>query len=268
MKEMKKNIGIVLLVTVLAVSAGVGVAFLTAPDPKVAACGSSSEKKSDCSDEENGKTEKCDDDHLEDEAVTEKSTPLEKSASEEITAVKDTTPVAKVNGISIQKYVLESAMKDRRESGDSSVTLREDILDNLITVELLYQEAKKSGIQLSPGAGAIRADAVKRAQKDSGQFETLLSDRGLTPEEYRHQWYRQATINMYIEEQIQASVTVKERTLKKLYSRLNKSSEKPVERSFEESRSILHEMYVKEKTKQLVDKKIAFLKQSSDISIL
>lgn len=261
MKDMKKKISMITLTALIAIGAGVTVAFVAAPKPEKS-CGIKHSAEAEKKELHHEEAKSC---NTEKREVSQKENCKTDCSKEK---VRDTTPIAKVNGVPIPHNLLFSALKDRQQSGDTSSTLREDILDNLITVELLYQEAKNSGIKLSIGAGTIRADAVKRARKDPENFNKLLEERGLTPEEYQHQWYRQATINMYIEEQIQATVEVKDRTLKKLYKRLQKSSDQPLELSFEDSREILKEMYVKEKTQQLVDRKIAFLKKSSDIEYL
>ncbi len=301
MKQMKKKIATVVLVTILAVGSGVGVSILSAPKPKATGCATShaggevkeekrdkssgcgpKEKKdachtvkntSDCGSKDEVNTINGEEKHVEcpskskkEQCDSEKN--HSRTDSKTTSDVKDTTPVATVNGVAIKSWVFNNALQDKRESGDTSSTLKEDILDNLITVELLYQEAKKSGISLSKGAGTIRADAIRRAQKNPSNFDQILAEHGLSAEEYQHEWYRQATINLYIEQDIEATVEVKEKTLKKLYKKLAKSNDKEFTRSFEESRSILRELYVKEKTRSLLDKKIAVLKNSSDIVIL
>ncbi len=270
---MKKKIAAVILVSILAVGSGVAVSALTASKPKPSGC-STEHKSVKGDDSHGGNRSNSGTEHKEDDCGSEKKVEHGKSDScnpshtAPSASVKDTTPVATVNGVSIMSWVYNSAVEDKRESGDTSTTIKEDILDNLITVELLYQEAKKSGIALQKGAGTMRADAVRRAQKDPKAFDELLAKRGLSSEDYHYQWYRQATINLYIEEQIEASVVVKDKTLKKLYKKLNKANSQSVARSFEESRSILRELYVKDKTRSLLDKKIAVLKNSSDIVIL
>ncbi len=234
-----KKIVLVVTATVVAVGLGLVVGFLTTPKKAPQTCGHGAKK------------------------------PVEQRVKEDCASHKscgstNSGPVAVVNGVAIKRSLYESALRDKRESGDSSATVAEDVLANLIEVELLYQAAKDEGVQLDSGVGTMRAAMVKRAQKEPALFAQRLAERGLSQEEYEHEWYRQATITFYIEDVIESSVEVSDATLKRLYKRLAKGSdEKP--RPFEEVRPSLEEAYVKEKTKVLIEEKIAALKAAATI---
>ncbi len=180
----------------------------------------------------------------------------------------DSSVLALVNGEKILWKTFANAVKDVDDCEKScSNELENGVLNDLIDFELLYQEALECGVELSEGAGALRVDAVQRAQKDPSGFEEMLAESGLTREEYQKEWHRQVTVNVYIEDHIESIVEVDDATLLRLYNRLIKDNEEePL--PFEEAKPSLKTAYVKEKTKSLVDDKIAHLKGRADITIL
>ncbi len=179
--------------------------------------------------------------------------------------------VALVNDVVIPRKSLERALKDQAKSADSTKTVTDStVLNNLIDVELLFQEAQKSGVKLDPRAADIRVDMIARRFADTTAFLNQLKENNLTIEEYRQEWFKQATIDMYISEKIEATVVVKETHLKKIYNRLKKvqSGEKGDARSFESMKEELRTTFVKQKTKMLVDQKLAELRKTSKINYL
>lgn len=136
------------------------------------------------------------------------------------------SPVAEVGGVSIPRWMFENAYRDRvrseeRRSGplstDAAGRIRSEIMDNLISMELLAQEAGRTGIVMSPGAGELRLRIVERSFKDKASFETALHDAGMDRERYRSVWQQQALVNRYVDEHIKPGVKVTEQDIRRLY---------------------------------------------------
>jgi hypothetical protein len=201
-----------------------------------------------------------------DTAVVEAARPVRDTAAH-APAARDTSAAATVNGIAIPGWVLDNARRDKLFAGDSAAAHRDSVLKSLITFELLYQHARQNGVVLSEGAGALRSEAVKRAYGDEQAFRKQLEKSGLTEAEYREQWYRQATVNMFIEEKIKQDIRVSESALKKLHARIVSEGKGQKAASLEESRELLTKMYVDERVRMEVDKLVAKLREKAEIRI-
>jgi hypothetical protein len=180
---------------------------------------------------------------------------------------RDTSAVAVVNNVAIRAWVLDNALRDRLFAGDTAAANRDSLLQGLITFELLYQHARQNRMVLSEGAGVLRSEAVKRAYGDEQAFRKQLEKSGLTEAEYREQWYRQATVNMFIEEKIKQDIRVSESALEKLHARIVSEGKGQKAASLEESRELLTKMYVDERVRMEVDKLVAKLREKAEIRI-
>lgn len=188
--------------------------------------------------------------------------------NESLLSDTDTSLIARVNNSPITLRLYKRALNDQYKT-DTTLnydSLQKHVLENLIIVELLFQEAQKKGVNLVIGAGAMRVDAIKRSYKSEEKYQEALSNYDMSEEEYVHEWFRQATIDMYITEYIEDSVTVSDKTLEKLYMRLQESAE-PLPVTFEKALPGLRKSYIKEKTKLLIEKKIGLLKKKATIEV-
>lgn len=178
----------------------------------------------------------------------------------------DSLWIAQVNNQPILCETWKRAIQNYQNTGKSLSQAEEEAMDNLITIELLFQEAHKNGIKLAPEAGAFRAKIMRQNMGDSA-FNHHLIQYKMTQEEYEHQWFRQATIDLYIKDHIENQVKVKEATLKELYQKIiQDTSAIPNQLSFEKSKNQLKTLYTQEKTKLLIKEKVTQLKKSSQIT--
>jgi len=118
------------------------------------------------------------------------------------------TPVARVNGVVISQYQVESGLqtlldpyKDTkgkvRLPQEQQYAARKQVIDNLITRELLYQEGCKQGITASEEElNEVMAHAVQEYQTDQ-QFTAMLAMAGLSLEEYRRQVEHDIIMNKF-----------------------------------------------------------------------
>jgi parvulin-like peptidyl-prolyl isomerase len=118
------------------------------------------------------------------------------------------TPAARVNGVVISQYQVESGLQTIldpyrdtkgkvRLSQEQQYAARKQVIENLITRELLLQEGRKQGIAASEGeVNDVMAHVVQEYQTDQ-KFEAALAMTGLTPEEYRRQVAHDIIMNKF-----------------------------------------------------------------------
>ena len=115
-------------------------------------------------------------------------------------------PVARVNGVVISDYQVESGLQSLLEpykdskgkvrlSQEQQYAARKHVIDNLVTRELLYQEGCRQGIAATEEEiNQVMEHAVDEYGSD-GQFKAMLVMTGLSPDEYRGQVRRDIIIN-------------------------------------------------------------------------
>lgn len=139
-------------------------------------------------------------------------------SDEQIMAKQDTSPIISVNGENIPRWMFENALRDRlRSAGDAdapaSVEQQRAILDNLIAMEVLEQEAIRQGHEVRIGGGALRANIIGSRYKDHDSFRRALSEAGMTEAQFAGIWQQQASVNRLIEVEILSGVAVSDEEL-------------------------------------------------------
>lgn len=138
--------------------------------------------------------------------------------------------VAVVNDdvITLSELKEEVQIFDNKSPGDTQT--QGQVLENMIEVKLLEQEAKKLGIHVTEKDVDAAIDGVKaKFNLTDEQLAELLKKQNLTPQAFREQWRRQLLANKLIGAQLQGQIAVTEDEIKKYYEenrgKLESSSE-------------------------------------------
>lgn len=155
-------------------------------------------------------------------------------------------PVARVNGVVISQYQVESGLQTVldpyrdtkgkvRLSQEQQYAARKHVIDNLVTRELLYQEGCRKRITATEEEiSEVMEHSAKEYQTEQ-QFKAMLLMMGLNPAEYHQQVQRDIIINKFAASLVEGkrrSVTTEE--ARKYYE------EHPEEMTGPEVRNILH----------------------------
>jgi parvulin-like peptidyl-prolyl isomerase len=138
--------------------------------------------------------------------------------------------VAVVNDdvITLSELKEEVQIFDNKSPGDTQT--QGQVLENMIEVKLLEQEAKKLGIHVTEKDVDAAIDGVKaKFNLTDEQLAEVLKKQNLTPQAFREQWRRQLLANKLIGAQLQGQIAVTEDEIKKYYEenrgKLESSSE-------------------------------------------
>jgi peptidyl-prolyl cis-trans isomerase C len=110
---------------------------------------------------------------------------------------------ALVNGVAISAESFEHEVQrlERRSHASRQPTAvnRKQVLENLIVRELVYQEARKAGVQLAPGEVAAKLAQLKTRLADSSGLESTLGSMGLSVDSLEAQLAQGLVIEKYLE---------------------------------------------------------------------
>lgn len=95
--------------------------------------------------------------------------------------------------------------------------LRSQVLDSLITEELLFQESTKKGIKIEPEVVEKEITAIKERFKDAKEYETTLANMKMTEKVLRKQIGQRTVIRMLVESEISSGVVIKDDEAKTFY---------------------------------------------------
>jgi len=95
--------------------------------------------------------------------------------------------------------------------------LKKDVLQNLINLELLYQESQKSGIKIEETAVNEQLDAVKKQFPNDDEFNNALLKMDLTETGLKSQIKKGLAIDQFIDKRFADKITVSEKEAKSFY---------------------------------------------------
>lgn len=145
-------------------------------------------------------------------------------------------PVAVVNGSEIKRvdfdremiFAGESLKRRGQTPSDSQLSeLREDVLDNLITLELLYQESKKKGIEVDQAEVDEQFVTLKKRLGSPEEMNKLLDKMHLSEADVKSQFRRTIAIQKFVEAELVRKVTVSDKEAKAFYDGNKASFQQP-----------------------------------------
>lgn len=157
-----------------------------------------------------------------------------------VNAAEETKPetIATVNGqkIATGDFEREFDMYKRRLTAQGTALpeqyeaqAKSEVLKDLIDRELVFQQSRKKGIQISPDEVEKEIGAIKQRYSDPKQFEAILTQMNLTEASLRSQIADRAAIRAYVNQEIGAKITISDTDTKAFYDGHPELFQKPEE---------------------------------------
>ena len=141
-------------------------------------------------------------------------------------------PVAKVNGATISRTEFDrsivaatrqfASVGAQTNSADgSSVNIEKEVLDRLIDIQLLLQDADKRSLAVEDSTANEVFESFKKQFPDEAQFNTFLTTNNTTEAEMRVQAKNQLTIKKLeevLQQELMASIEIPEEEVKNFYT--------------------------------------------------
>lgn len=182
----------------------------------------------------------------------------------------DDQVIVKINGTEIMGKEYNSVYeqtKVRMNQYDQDISdidlIKEQTLNILIDQELLKQDAKKSGIEVSEEE--IEEQLAEITQDSEEQFDAFLEQNHLTKEEFKDQLFYALTQDRYIESVI-PKVELTDQEVEDIYEELKKDLDDIPELS-EVEENIRREMIMQKEMEEL-QSKMKELKEKAEIETL
>lgn len=143
--------------------------------------------------------------------------------------------VAKVNGTEIPRDDLigsaEGMLQRLQATGQQPPPRNDDfyrqVLDQLISTKLLYQESQAQGTEVSPDEVNEQMQTLEQRTGGKEQLDQALAGQDMTRQELRQGLKEDLAINRYIEEKIAPAVTISEQEAKTFYEENKAQMQRP-----------------------------------------
>lgn len=135
---------------------------------------------------------------------------------------------AKVNGVGIKTKTLDAAVSNFIENQktfgvevkeEEKAKLREGVLEQLISAELLYQESKKAKLGDLKEKTEERFGEIKKGFASEDEFKKLLEDRGISENDLREDIKKGVHIDTFLEKDLYSSVVISDQEKKEEYEK-------------------------------------------------
>ncbi|MFH1854463.1 MAG: peptidylprolyl isomerase [Candidatus Omnitrophota bacterium] len=134
--------------------------------------------------------------------------------------------VARVNGEGIKKEILDTAMSNfienqkmfgREVKEEDKAKIRKDLLENMISAELLYQESKKAGLGDLSKEADQQFENIKKGFNSNEEFVKVLKEKGITEKDLKAQIQYGISIENFLDKKVYNNITVDEAEKKAEY---------------------------------------------------
>lgn len=135
---------------------------------------------------------------------------------------------AKVNGAGIKTKTLDAAVSNFIENQkmfgvevkeDEKATLKKDILEELVSAELLYQESKKAGLGDFKKEVDQQLENIKKGFNSDKDFEAVLKERGITEKDLKEDIQKGISIKSFLDTRVYKGITVSDAGKKEEYEK-------------------------------------------------
>jgi peptidyl-prolyl cis-trans isomerase C len=109
------------------------------------------------------------------------------------------------------------------------VQVRQEVLDDLVNRELIFQESAKQGITIKPEQVDQELAAIKQRYPEQKQFDAILESMQMTEEKLKRQIAQRSAITALIEAEIVSKVAIGDKEVKSFYDDNPNLFERPEE---------------------------------------
>ena len=191
--------------------------------------------------------------------------------------------VAEVNDGEIKKkeFILayegrfQQAVTQSQGQPVDQVKLRTEVADNMVSTELLTQEAGERGLKATDKeiGQALDAAAEQNGMSSRAEFLAALAEQGMTKEQVLADLGRQVKINHLVDDEA-GTVKVTEKELKELYEQAVAQQEQSGQQSpgteppsYEEMKPQLKEQAESQKKNEVAQKLVKSLRSDADVTV-
>ena len=144
--------------------------------------------------------------------------------------------VAVVNGVAISKgefdreldFFIKRAAQGGQQIPDAQMDqMKNEVLENLIDRELLFQECKKKRVQVESEAVADQLKNIQQRYPDKDEFKKLLNEMGLTESQVKAQIERGMAIQELIDKEVAGKIKISDEESKSFYDNNPQFFEQP-----------------------------------------
>lgn len=118
----------------------------------------------------------------------------------------------------MKKFDMQSEKTGKKMSDEERKKYEADVLDKLVTLEILYQESEKKGIKVDPKKIDEQYDMLLKRYPDKEKFNEFLTQWNITEDKIRLEIKRGAAIQELIKTNVTDKVTVADQEVKKFYN--------------------------------------------------
>ncbi len=105
--------------------------------------------------------------------------------------------------------------------------IKKEVLENLIAMELLYNESQKQGLKTEDEAVTKQLDMLKKRFPDEAGFKETLGKMNVTEDIVKSQIKRQLTIQQLVDKEVVQKITVAEKESQDYYNEHPEQFKKP-----------------------------------------
>jgi len=139
-------------------------------------------------------------------------------------AAKDN--IATVNGVAItrtefdkeidaiqQRLLMQGQKPDEAQTSE----IKNNVLENLITRELLWQESQKSGVKIADSAVDEEISKWKKQFSDEEQFKTIIASMNISEEDLKAQMKQRMSVQEFLDKKLEQKISVSDKEVKEYY---------------------------------------------------
>ncbi|MBI5895465.1 MAG: SurA N-terminal domain-containing protein, partial [Desulfobacterales bacterium] len=170
---------------------------------------------------------------------TKEAKPAKESAQpEKAKAEKKPVNAAVVNGkaISYEAYEAELNLFMRRSQAQGMPMSPEaqgqaggNVINDMISRELIYQESQKKGIKVPPEFVKEELSAIKMQFPDPAQFDAAMAEMKMTEDKLKDQIVQRQSIRTLIDQEIVPKINITDEQAKDFYDKNPKLFQRPEE---------------------------------------
>lgn len=188
----------------------------------------------------------------------------DKKVDRKLVAVVNGQPISR-NDFEREVSIYKQRIATQRMGAASKkeADLRMEVLNDLVNRELIYQESRKRGFEVSTEEVDMVINEMKQRYPDSKAFQSVLARMQLTEEHLRAQIRRQSVIRNYVNREIGDKIEISDATSKSFYQDNPRFFQQP-EQVHARHILIKIEAGANEKTKGEARQKIASIKKRAE----